>query len=225
MKATKIRESSYQINYGEDKPLSVEVALYRIEKSIFSRPTPPYYIEVRNNGFICQEYFYEDYAFQKYMQISAFWYLEEIRNSLIYNEDNFMQEVLSTNEDSIYKIFLGLSFTLAGFTYDEISNKLTAYLIDNGNIDNRAKRLELKSTTIANIDTLAWKLTDKSVQLCKVYIDDSKFPYSDISAEEVIYNHQDYNKALQIIAYQIRQSLFNLNPTKCKILYANCKLP
>lgn len=225
MKANKIRQSSYRINYGEDKPLSVEVALYRIEKSIFSRPTPPYYIEVRNNGFISQEYLYEDSAFQTYMQISAFWHLEEIRNSLIDNEGNFMHEVLSTNEDSIYKIFLGLSFTLAGFTYNEISNKLTAYLIDNGNIDNRAKRLGLKSTTIAYGDTLAWKLTDNSVQLCKVYIDESKFPYSDISAEEVIYNHHNYNKAFQIIASRIRQPLFNLNPTKCKILCANCKLP
>lgn len=225
MKATKIRESSYQINYGEDKPLSVAVALYRIEKTIFSHPTPPYYVEVRNNGFISQEYLYEDSAFQNYMQISAFWYLEEIRNSLINNEGNFMQEILSTNEDSIYKTFSGLSFTLAGFSYNKISNKLTAYLIDNGDIDNRAELLGIKSPTIGNGETLAWKLTDKSVQLCKVYIDDSNFPYSDISKEEIIYTHQHYNNAFQIIASRIRQSLFNLNPTKCKILYANCKLP
>lgn len=57
MKTTIIKQSSYKVNYGDGMPLLVEVALYRIEKTIFSRPTPPYYIEVRNNGYISQEFY------------------------------------------------------------------------------------------------------------------------------------------------------------------------
>lgn len=62
MKTTIIKQSSYKVNYGDGMPLLVEVALYRIEKTIFSRPTPPYYIEVRNNGYISQEFLSEDWA-------------------------------------------------------------------------------------------------------------------------------------------------------------------
>jgi len=225
MKSTIVKHSSYKINYCEDKPLEVVVALYRIEKTIFSRPTLPYYIEVRNNGFISQEFLHEDSAFHNFMQISAFWHLEEMRNTMISKEGNFMQEIISRREDSIYKILLGVNFTLAGFSYNEISNKFSAYLMDNGDIESRAKQLGIKTISFTDAYKIAWKLTDKSVHLCKVYIDDSVFPYSDILSEEIIYTHQDYNKAFHIIASRITQSLFNMNPTKCKILYANCKLP
>lgn len=107
MKTTIIKQSSYKVNYGDGMPLLVEVALYRIEKTIFSRPTPPYYIEVRNNGYISQEFLSEDWAIKKFMEISAFWYFEEMRNNLINRDGNFMQYILSLNKENIYKAFFG----------------------------------------------------------------------------------------------------------------------
>lgn len=224
MKTTIIKQSSYKVNYGDGMPLLVEVALYRIEKTIFSRPTPPYYIEVRNNGYISQEFLSEDWAIKKFMEISAFWFFEEMRNNLINRDGNFMQYILSLNKENIYKAFLGLSFSLAGFRYNEITNDFTAYLIDNGNIANEVKYLGINPIQIRDADNIVWKLTNYSVQFCRITVDDKDFPYSTIKDEVILYAYPEYNNPFQIMAYHIKQSLGEMNPTKCKVLYSDCKL-
>lgn len=213
MKATMIRYSSHRVNYENDIPFLVEVKLYKIDRTIFSRPKAPYYIEVCNNRHVLQEYLYEDKAFKTFMEVSAFWHFEEIRHNMIQPNENFAEEAYLIKKEDFYNTSLGLAFTFAGFQYNDSSNSFSAFLIYRGNINCIAKRFKTANIMVDSQDKIAWKLTDKSIHLCKLN-----------THCETLYIHNDYSRFFQVASSNIIQSLFNLNPTKCKILYSDCKL-
>lgn len=220
-------------NYDRPNNTNLIVGLYQREKSIFKRPIPPLYVEVKNNKKSLQTDFYDlDSAQNTFVKTCIYWSLHDRYEKMTREIEStgyshwFYNDSLDYTLDTMpllkrSDLYSGLLPTSTSLEYKISSNQITVFLLycqkyDNvlGQYAEQFKSVGLKLS--ANEKNIAWKVSSNAVILCRYdFIEDFENVYNNkIQVTEELYKHPNPQKFMYIAIPKILTTV--ADPILCK---------